>query len=108
MRRQPTSKVGRHGTVNHPIDGYVRGGFWHTNTIENYFSILKRGSNGVYQSVSAKHLKRYLGEFDFRYNQRHLDDWERTGEALRGIEGKRMTYGGYAARPRCASAHICR
>ena len=61
-------KVGReftgHGTVNHSIEEYVRGGFWHTNTIENYFSILKRGINGVYQHVSQKHLKRYLGEFD--------------------------------------------
>ena len=65
-------KVGRefagHGTVNHSIDEYVRGGFWHTNTVENYFSILKRGINGVYQHVSQKHLKRYLGEFDFRYS----------------------------------------
>lgn len=86
-----------HGTVNHSIDEYVRGGFWHTNTAENYFSILKRGINGVYQSVSKKHLKRYLGEFDFRYNTRHVDDWTRTAEALKGIEGKRVTYGGSAS-----------
>lgn len=87
-----------HGTVNHSIDEYVRGGFWHTNTAENYFSILKRGINGVYQCVSAKHLKRYLGEFDFRYNTRKVDDWTRTSEALKGIEGKRVTYGGSAPR----------
>ena len=89
-------KVGRefagHGTVNHSIEEYVRGGFWHTNTIENYFSILKRGINGVYQHVSQKHLKRYLGEFDFRYNTRDVADAERATEALRGITGKRLTY----------------
>ena len=81
-------RVGRefagHGTVNHSIKEYVRGGFWHTNTVENYFSILKRGITGVYQHVSQKHLKRYLGEFDFRYNARSLTDWERTAAALRG------------------------
>jgi len=47
--------------------------------------------------VSKKHLKRYLGEFDFRYNHRKIDDWARTAEALKGIEGKRVTYGGSAA-----------
>ena len=81
-----------HGTVNHSIQEYVRGTFWHTNTIEGYFSILKRGINGNYQWVSQKHLKRYLGEFDFRYNSRDVDDFERTGLALEGIMGKRMTY----------------
>ena len=89
-------RVGRefagHGTVNHSIKEYVRGGFWHTNTVENYFSILKRGINGVYQHVSQKHLKRYLGEFDFRYNTRDIEDHERAAQALRGIEGKRLTY----------------
>ncbi len=80
------------------IEEYVRGGFWHTNTIENYFSILKRGITGVYQHVGQQHLKRYLGEFDFRYNTRDLTDWERTGKALRGIEGKRLTYGGSQTR----------
>ena len=81
-----------HGTVNHSIQEYVRGGFWHTNTVENYFSILKRGINGVYQHVSQKHLKRYLGEFDFRYNHRSITDAERAAVALKGIEGKRLTY----------------
>lgn len=84
-----------HHVVNHSADEYVRGDA-HTNTIENYFSILKRGITGVYQSVSKKHLKRYLGEFDFRYNHRKIDDWARTAEALKGIEGKRVTYGGSA------------
>ena len=70
----------------------MRGKFWHTNTIEGYFSILKRGINGVYQHVSQKHLKRYLGEFDFRYNERDIDDTERAARAVAGIAGKRLTY----------------
>ncbi len=89
-------EVGRefagHGTVNHSIEEYVRGGFFHTNTCENYFSILKRGIYGVYHHVSQQHLKRYVGEFDFRYNHRHVSDAERAEAALKGIEGKRLTY----------------
>ncbi|MCH9053817.1 MAG: IS1595 family transposase [Proteobacteria bacterium] len=92
-------KVGRefvgHGTVNHSIQEYVRGGFWHTNTVENYFSILKRGITGTYHHVSQQHLKRYLAEFDFRYNERSglgVSDAERTAKMLRGIVGKRLTY----------------
>jgi transposase-like protein len=90
----------RHEMVNHSIGEYVRGGT-HTNTIEGYFSILKRGINGVYHHVSQKHLKRYLGEFDFRYNERSalgVSDTERMVKALKGIEGKRLTYGGSQAR----------
>ncbi|MCH9053056.1 MAG: IS1595 family transposase [Proteobacteria bacterium] len=92
-------RVGRefsgHGTVNHSIKEYVRGGFWHTNTVENYFSILKRGIIGTYHHVSQQHLKRYLAEFDFRYNERSglgVSDFERTAKALKGIVGKRLTY----------------
>lgn len=84
-----------HGTVNHSIEEYVRGGFWHTNTVENYFSILKRGIIGVYHHVSEQHLKRYLGEFDFRYNERAalgVDDDARMAKAAKGIAGKRLTY----------------
>lgn len=84
-----------HGTVNHSIEEYVRGNFWHTNTVENYFSILKRGLIGVYQHVSPKHLKRYVGEFDFRYNNRAglgVTDDMRRDRAIKGIEGKRLTY----------------
>jgi transposase-like protein len=86
------AEFGGHGTVNHSINEYVRGGFWHTNTAENYFSILKRGIFGVYHHVSPKHLKRYVGEFDFRYNARNVSDFERANAALRGIEGKHLTY----------------
>ena len=65
---------------------------YHSNTVENYFSILKRSINGVYQHVSAEHLKRYLGEFDFRYNERGITDVERATKAIKGAEGKRLTY----------------
>ncbi len=90
-------RVGReyagHASVNHSIDQYVRkGGFEHTNTVENYFSILKRGINGTFHHVSQAHLKRYVGEFDFRYNARKMTDKERADVALKGIEGKRLTY----------------
>jgi len=91
-----------HGTVNHSAEEYVRGGFWHTNTVENYFSILKRGINGTYHHVSQQHLKRYLAEFDFRYNERSglgVSDAERAAKALKGIEGKRLTYRGPDRQP---------
>jgi len=81
-------------TVNHGAGEYVRG-HAHTNTIEGYFSILKRGITGTYHHVSQQHLKRYLAEFDFRYNERSalgVNDEERTLKALKGITGKRLTY----------------
>lgn len=85
-----------HGTVNHSANEYVRlGGFMHTNTAENYFSILKRGIVGVYHHVSEAHLHRYVAEFDFRYNNRTklgVTDAERAHAALKGIVGKRLTY----------------
>ena len=84
----------KHETVNHSIGEYVRGDV-HTNTIEGYFSILKRGITGVYHHVSAKHLKRYLAEFDFRYNERAslgVSDEARADRLVRGILGKRLTY----------------
>lgn len=80
-----------HGVVQHGIGQYVRGDI-HTNTIEGYFGIFKRGMKGVYQHCNAKHLKRYLAEFDFRYNNRTIDDAERTVNALSGIVGKRLLY----------------
>lgn len=87
------AKFAGHGTVNHSADEYVRlGGFMHTNTAENLFSIFKRGIYGVYHHASEAHLPRYLAEFDFRYNNREISDTERTSAAIRGIEGKRLTY----------------
>mgnify|MGYP001390275626 CR=1 FL=1 len=80
-----------HQTVHHTIKEYVSGNA-HTNTIEGFFSIFKRGMKGVYQHCGKQHLKRYLSEFDFRYNTRKLTDAERRDIALQGIAGKRLTY----------------
>lgn len=90
-----TKEFAGHGTVNHSIEEYVRGVFWHTNTVESYFSMLKRGIIGTYHHVSPQHLKRYLGEFDFRHNERaalKVSDAERAAKAVRGVAGKRLTY----------------
>lgn len=82
-----------HGTVNHSAKEYVTtGGFKHTNTVENFFSIFKRGLIGTYHHVSEAHLGRYCTEFDFRYNSRLISDAERSEAALEGIRGKRLTY----------------
>jgi hypothetical protein len=86
-----------HTTVDHNVE-YVRGDA-HTNTAENYFSILKRGIDGVYHHVSEAHLPRYLAEFDFRYNHLARDGWtdaQRTVKALEGTVGKPLTSGGCA------------
>lgn len=84
----------KHESVNHSIGEYVRGDV-HTNTIEGYFSIMKRGITGTYHHVSQQHLKRYLAEFDFRYNERSalgVEDAERMAKSIPGIVGKRLTY----------------
>jgi transposase-like protein len=83
-----------HRTVIHSIGEYVRGDV-HTNTVEGYFSIMKRGIYGVYHHVSQEHLKRYLCEFDFRDNYRvalGFNDTARAELAIKGIAGKRLTY----------------
>ncbi len=83
-----------HHVVNHGSGEYVRGEA-HTNTVEGYFSILKRGITGTYHHVSAQHLHRYLAEFDFRYNTRSklgVNDEMRGVKALLGVSGKRLTY----------------
>jgi transposase-like protein len=88
------AEFARFETVNHGIEEYVRGE-WHSNTVEGYFSILKRGVYGTFHHVSEAHLHRYLAEFDFRYNNRAalgVTDTMRSDELLRGIEGKRLTY----------------
>lgn len=87
-----------HRTVTHSKDEYVRReGDWviTTNTVEGFFSILKRGIYGVYQHVSEAHLQRYLVEFDFRYSNREklgVNDTARADRALRGARGRRLTY----------------
>lgn len=83
-----------HESVGHTYGEYVRGKA-HTNTVEGFFSILKRGLNGTYQHVSEAHLHRYLAEFDFRYTNREkvgIDDTTRAALTVRGAKGKRLTY----------------
>ena len=67
----------------------------HTNTVEGYFSLFKRGMRGTYQHCKEKHLHRYLAEFDFRYNNRvrlGVNDEERAVKMVKGAQGKRLTY----------------
>jgi transposase-like protein len=90
-----------HHSVNHSIGEYVRGDIY-TNTIEGYFSVMKRGIVGVYHHVSPQHLKRYLAEYDFRYNERsvlNVSDAERAAKAVAGVVGKRVTYQQSFSRP---------
>ena len=82
---------GGHDTINHSAGRYVEGDVT-TNTVEGFFSILKRGMVGTFHSVSKKHLHRYVLEFQYRYNTRHLEDGERTVLAIRQAEGKRLLY----------------
>jgi DUF2075 family protein len=77
-----------HESVRHSKDEYVR--LIHTNTVEGYYSIFKRGMKGVYQHCKEKHLHRYLAEFDLRYSNRvalSVNDGERAVLAVKGIEG---------------------
>jgi hypothetical protein len=83
-----------HESVSHKADEYVRGNV-HTNTVEGYYSVFKRGMKGVYQHCSEKHLHRYLSEFDFRYSNRSaigVEDAERVTKIAAGITGMRLTY----------------
>jgi hypothetical protein len=83
-----------HETVNHAAKEYARGDVT-TNTVEGYFSILKRGLGGVYQHCAEKHLHRYLAEYDFRYNHRTalgFNDLMRAEALAAAIKGKRLTY----------------
>ena len=80
--------------MKHSVGEYVRDTV-HTNTVEGFFGIFKRGMRGVYQHCGEQHLQRYLNEFTFRYSHRSgvgIDDTERACLVLRGIEGKRLTY----------------
>ena len=88
------SEFADHDFTTHSKGQYVRGNV-HTNTIEGYFSIFKRGMKGVYQHCDKKHLHRYAAEFEFRYNNRianGADDRVRADIALTGVQGKRLTY----------------
>lgn len=82
-----------HSTVNHSSGEYARvSGFVHSNTVENFFSIFKRGVIGTYHHMSEAHLHRYTAEFDCRYNTRAMTDGERAALILKGGEGRRLTY----------------
>ncbi|MEV4933930.1 IS1595 family transposase, partial [Sphingobium sp. LSP13-1-1.1] len=82
-----------HSAVNHSAKEYVAtGGFKHSNTAENFFSIFKRGVIGTYHHMSEAHLGRYTAEFDLRYNTRDMTDGERAAIILKGGEGRRLTY----------------
>lgn len=94
-------RIGRsfaqHHSVNHTAGEYVNkvNPELHTNTVENYFSVFKRGMKGTYQHCGHNHLNRYLAEFDFRYNNRKalkISDAERADKLLLGVVGKRLTY----------------
>jgi transposase-like protein len=77
--------------VTHGSRQYVNGDV-HTNTLEGWFALLKRGVTGTFHHVSEQHLDRYVDEFAFRYNSRKITDAERTVHALRKVGGKRLTY----------------
>lgn len=80
-----------HETVNHGTREYVRGDV-HTNTVESSHALVKRGIVGIYHNVSRDYLHRYLWQFDFMWNNRTLNDGERTIAAVRAAEGKRLMY----------------
>jgi transposase-like protein len=86
----------KHSTVNHAAKEYARteadGTVSSTNTVEGFFSLLKRGVYGSFHHISKQHLHRYLSEFDFRYNARDVDDGERRQLAIKAVIGKRLTY----------------
>ena len=86
-----------HGYVDHAKDEYVsrENPDVHTNTVENYYSVFKRGMKGTYQHCARRHLHRYCAEFDFRYSNRSalgVGDVERADRILAGVRGKRLTY----------------
>ena len=81
-----------HGTVNHSANEYALSFFWHTNTAEGYFSLLKRAVFGTFHHVSEAHLHRYTAEQDFKWNTRKDNDFVRFSVSIGGIVGKRLTY----------------
>lgn len=87
----------KHGRVDHSKNEWVSrvDPLTHTNTVEGFYSIFKRGMRGVYQHCGQQHLHRYLAEFDFRYSNRialGIDDNMRAEKALKGTVGRRLTY----------------
>lgn len=89
--REPGKDFAAHEVVDHGKGEYVRGDA-HTNTVEGFYSQLKRSLDGTHHHVSVEHLHRYVGEFDFRYNSRTITDGERTVQAVQKSAGKRLRY----------------
>lgn len=89
--RTPGRNFASHETVDHSRGEYVRGDA-HSNTVEGFFSQLKRSIDGTYHHVSERHLDRYLAEFDYRYSNRKVKDGERTVRAIEQVAGKRLRY----------------
>jgi hypothetical protein len=92
--QRPGREFVKHETVNHSEEEWIRGEAG-TQSVENFFSVFKRGMHGVYQHCAEEHLGRYLDEFAFRYSNRialGVDDTERTRRAIKGAAGKRLTY----------------
>jgi hypothetical protein len=81
-----------HDRVNHSANEYVWKDYTHINTAESRFSLMKRAIFGAHHSISEAHLPRYLSEWDFKWNTPKLKDGERAALALKGAEGKRLTY----------------
>ena len=94
----------QHAVIDHAVE-YVRGNV-HTNTMENFWSLLKRGLHGTYVSVEPFHLFRYLDEQAYRYNNRELTDAERFSIAVEGIVGKRVTLDRLTGKQRDAQTSI--
>lgn len=84
--------AGGHSIVRHSSGRYVNKAGEHTNTAESFFALLKRGHYGVFHHMSKRHLHRYCAEFTFRWNMREATDGERMEAAIRGADGKRLTY----------------
>jgi transposase-like protein len=91
LYRKVGRKFARHGVIRHDMKVYAKGDLY-TNTVEGFFSLIKRGIYGTFHHVSRKHLHRYASEFEFRYNRRETTDGERRDSMLGAIEGKRLTY----------------
>ncbi len=88
--RNVGQEFAEHQSVSHSAFEWVRGDA-HTQTVEGFFSLLKRGVNGTYHHVGEDHLHRYVDEFAFRWNHRHVEDGVRAAAAIKGGEGKRLT-----------------
>lgn len=87
--KKPAKRFASHLSVNHSAGEYVRGDT-HTNTVEGYFSLFKRGVNGTFHHIGTQYMDQYLAEFDFRYSHRDITDGARTVAGLKKVEGKRL------------------